>query len=104
MPALRYACRFAFADGIAMSELSRKFDRAAKDAQNLKKRPADEDMLRLYALYKQVSVGDVSGDRPGAFDFVSRAKYDAWSRLKGTTQDKAMKSYIDLVERLKRLG
>lgn len=104
MPALRYACRLASADGKAMSELSKKFERAAKDAQNLKKRPADEDMLRLYALYKQASVGDVSGDRPGAFDFVGRAKYDAWSRLKGTTQDKAMKSYVDLVERLKKLG
>jgi acyl-CoA-binding protein len=86
------------------SDLSKKFERAAKDAQALKKRPAEEDMLRLYALYKQASSGDVTGDRPGAFDFVGRAKYDAWSRLKGTTQDKAMKSYVDLVERLKKLG
>jgi acyl-CoA-binding protein len=61
-------------------------------------------MLRLYALYKQASAGDVSGDRPGAFDFVGRAKYDAWARLKGTTQDKAQKAYVDLVERLKKLG
>ena len=61
-------------------------------------------MLRLYALYKQASVGDATGDRPGAFDFVNRAKYDAWARLKGTDTDKAMKSYVDLVERLKKLG
>ena len=87
-----------------MSDLNKKFERAAKDAQNLKKRPADEDMLRLYALYKQASSGDVSGDRPGAFDFVGRAKYDAWARLKGTVQEKAQKSYVDLVERLKKLG
>jgi acyl-CoA-binding protein len=87
-----------------MSDLSKKFERAAKDAQNLKKRPADEDMLRLYALYKQASVGDVSGDRPGAFDFVARAKFDAWTRLKGTARDEAMRSYVGLVERLKKLG
>jgi acyl-CoA-binding protein len=87
-----------------MSDLNKKFERAAKDAQSLKKRPADEDMLRMYALYKQASSGDASGDRPGAFDFVGRAKYDAWARLKGTSEDKAMKSYVHLVERLKKLG
>ena len=47
---------------------------------------------------------DATGDRPGSFDFVNRAKYDAWARLKGTDTDKAMKSYVDLVERLKKLG
>jgi diazepam-binding inhibitor (GABA receptor modulator, acyl-CoA-binding protein) len=87
-----------------MSDLKKKFEAAAKDSKNLKTRPSDEDMLRLYALYKQASVGAVSGDRPGAFDFVNRAKYDAWARLKGTETDKAMKSYVDLVERLKKLG
>jgi acyl-CoA-binding protein len=87
-----------------MSDLKKKFEAAAKDSKNLKTRPSDEDMLRLYATYKQASVGDVSGDRPGAFDFVNRAKYDAWARLKGTETDKAMKSYVDLVERLKKLG
>jgi len=87
-----------------MADVNKKFERAAQDAQNLKKRPSDEDMLRLYALYKQASSGDVSGDRPGAFDFVGRAKHDAWARLRGTTQDKARQSYVDLVERLKKLG
>ena len=87
-----------------MSDVSRKFERATRDAQQLKKRPADEDMLRLYALYKQASSGDVTGERPGAFDFVGRAKYDSWSRLKGTAREQAMKSYVELVERLKKLG
>jgi acyl-CoA-binding protein len=87
-----------------MSDLKKKFEAAAKDSKSLKTRPSDEDMLRLYACYKQASVGDVSGDRPGALDFVNRAKYDAWARLKGTDTDKAMKSYVDLVERLKKLG
>jgi diazepam-binding inhibitor (GABA receptor modulator, acyl-CoA-binding protein) len=87
-----------------MSDLKKKFEAAAKDSKNLKTRPSDEDMLRLYAYYKQASAGDATGDRPGAFDFVNRAKYDAWARLKGTETDKAMKSYVDLVERLKKLG
>ena len=87
-----------------MSDLKKKFDAAAKDAKNLKTRPSDDDLLRLYALYKQATDGDVSGDRPGAFDFVNRAKYDAWARHKGTATDKAMKSYVDLVARLKKLG
>ncbi len=87
-----------------MADLKKQFEAAAKDAQKLPSRPSDEDMLRLYALYKQASVGDASGDRPGAFDFVNRAKYDAWARMKGTDTDKAMKQYVDLVARLKKLG
>ena len=87
-----------------MSDLKKKFDAAAKDAKNLKTRPSDDDLLRLYALYKQATEGDATGDRPGAFDFVNRAKYDAWARLKGTDTDKAMKSYVDTVARLKKLG
>lgn len=87
-----------------MSDLKKKFDAAAKDAKSLKTRPSDDDLLRLYALYKQATDGDVSGDRPGAFDFVNRAKYDAWARLKGTDTEKAMKSYVDTVARLKKLG
>ena len=87
-----------------MTDLKKKFETAARNAQKLKKRPSDEDMLRLYATYKQATAGDATGDRPGAFDLVSRAKFDAWARLKGTEQDRAMKSYVDLVERLKKLG
>ena len=87
-----------------MADLKKQFEAAAKDSKNLASRPSDEDMLRLYASYKQATAGDVSGDRPGAFDFVNRAKYDAWARMKGTTTDKAMKSYVDLVARLKKMG
>ena len=87
-----------------MTDLEKKFETATKDAQALKKRPSDDDMLRLYATYKQAMTGDVSGDRPGSLDFVARAKYDAWARLKGTARDKAMKSYVDLVERFKEIG
>jgi acyl-CoA-binding protein len=100
---LAYAARTApRGETATMSDLQKKFDAAVADVQKLKKRPDDEDMLRLYALYKQASAGDVSGDRPGAFSFVDRAKYDAWSKLKGTDSQKAMQSYVTLVERLKK--
>lgn len=82
--------------------LKKKFETAANDVQKLKKRPDDEDMLRLYANYKQATDGDVTGDRPGAFSFVDRAKYDAWAKLKGTDSAKAMEAYVKLVERLKK--
>ena len=85
-----------------MPDMKKKFESAAADVLKLKKRPDDEDMLRLYSLYKQASVGDVQGDRPGAFSFADRAKYDAWARLKGTDSQKAMESYVKLVERLKK--
>jgi diazepam-binding inhibitor (GABA receptor modulating acyl-CoA-binding protein) len=82
--------------------LQKKFETAARDVQKLKKRPDDEDMLRLYAHFKQGSEGDVAGERPGAFSFVDRAKYDAWAKLKGTDSAKAKEAYVKLVERLKK--
>jgi acyl-CoA-binding protein len=80
----------------------KKFEAAARDVQKLTKRPDDEDMLRVYALYKQGTEGDVKGDRPGAFALKDRAKYDAWARVKGTDQAKAREQYVKLVERLKK--
>lgn len=85
-----------------MADMKKSFEKAAADVQKLTKRPDDEDMLRLYALYKQASAGDVQGERPGAFSFADRAKYDAWAKLKGTDSTKAMESYVKLVERLKK--
>jgi acyl-CoA-binding protein len=58
-------------------------------------------MLRLYAFYKQGTIGNVTGKRPGMMDFAGRAKYDAWKQLDGVAPDDAKQSYIDLVEQLK---
>jgi acyl-CoA-binding protein len=85
-----------------MADLKQQFEAAAADVQKLSKRPDTEDMLRLYAQYKQATAGDVTGERPGAFDFANRAKYDAWVKLKGTDSTKAMEDYVKLVERLKK--
>jgi acyl-CoA-binding protein len=76
------------------------FEKAAAAAKSLPERPDDATMLKLYALYKQGSVGDVQGDRPGFFDFVGAAKFEAWEKLEGTSRDEARRQYIDLVRKL----
>ena len=83
-----------------MPELDARFEAATENAKNLPERPDNETMLQLYSLYKQATVGDVSGKRPGFTDFVGRAKYDAWKKLKGTSSDAAKQAYIDKVNEL----
>lgn len=82
-------------------DLRQQFEQAKQDVQALPERPDNDTLLRLYALYKQGAEGDVSGEKPGFFDFVGTAKYEAWSKLKGTSQDDAMRQYIDLVAKLR---
>lgn len=84
-----------------MSDLQTQFQTAAVEAQALPEKPSNENLLLLYSYYKQATSGDVSGKRPGFTNMVGRAKYDAWAKLKGTSEDDAMQSYIDLVEKLK---
>ena len=84
-----------------MSDLKTTFEQAAKAIHDLPERPDNEMLLRLYALYKQGAEGDVSGPKPGFFDFVATAKYEAWAKLKGTGQDEAMQKYVDLVGKLR---
>ncbi len=76
------------------------FEDAAKRVQDLSARPSNQDLLQLYALYKQASEGDVQGKRPGALNLKGRAKYDAWASMKGKSQDEARAEYVALVERL----
>lgn len=83
-----------------MSELKAAFDQAVMDAEALTERPDNVTLLKLYALYKQGSLGDNQAPKPGFGDMVARAKWDAWTRLKGTTQDDAMHQYIDLITEL----
>lgn len=84
-----------------MSDLQAQFEASAQAAMSLSSRPDNETMLKLYALFKQAKSGDVSGKRPGMFDMVGRAKYDAWAGLKGMSKESAMQAYIDLVDSLK---
>ncbi|AAF09755.1 acyl-CoA-binding protein [Deinococcus radiodurans] len=77
------------------------FEQAQQEVNTLSKKPGNDVLLKLYALYKQGSAGDVDGKRPGGFDFVGGAKYDAWAGLKGKTQEQAQQEYVALVEELK---
>jgi acyl-CoA-binding protein len=83
-----------------MADLKKQFEKAATDVKSLTERPDNDTMLRLYALYKQGSEGDVKGPKPGFFDFVGSAKYEAWEKLQGTSQDQAMGKYVELVKKL----
>ena len=76
------------------------FEQAQKDVKTLTSRPSNDDLLFLYAHFKQGSSGDVSGKRPGALNMVARAKYDAWAKLKGMSKDDAMQKYVDKVNQL----
>ena len=76
------------------------FENAVKNSKTLKERPSNEILLKLYSLYKQASEGDVSGERPGGFDFKGAAKFDAWEEQKGKNKDEAAQEYIELVNKL----
>lgn len=83
-----------------MSDLKAQFEAAAASVQNLSSRPDNDTLLKLYSLYKQGSVGDVQGKRPGFTNLKGRAKYDAWKDIAGLDQDEAIQQYIDLVAQL----
>jgi acyl-CoA-binding protein len=84
-----------------MSDLKTKFEQAVAGSKNLPERPDNATLLKIYALYKQASSGDVDGKRPGFTDMIARAKWDAWNELKGTDSKAAMQQYVDLIEELK---
>ncbi len=80
--------------------IDREFQAAVNRSKQLTKRPGNDDLLLLYALYKQATVGDVNGEKPGGFDFKGIAKYNAWENQKGKSPETAKQEYIQLVERL----
>lgn len=81
-----------------MSDLQAEFTQAQADVKTLTERPSNQDLLELYALYKQGSEGDVSGKRPGMMDIAGRAKFDAWTAKQGMSQDEAKQGYVDKVK------
>jgi acyl-CoA-binding protein len=83
-------------------DLKAKFEAACVAAKKTKKKPDNATLLKLYSNFKQATEGDVTGARPGGFDFAGGAKHDAWSKLKGTSKDDAMQNYIKQVEKLNR--
>lgn len=83
-----------------MSDLDSAFSKAAKDVQTLSAKPDNSTLLRLYALYKQATLGNARGKRPGFFDLVGQAKFDTWKKLQGMSKETAMQEYINLVNQL----
>lgn len=84
-----------------MTDLKKTFEAAVADSKNLPDKPDNATLLKLYALYKQGSGGDVDGKRPGFTDMIGRAKWDAWNEIKGKVASDAMQEYVDLIESLK---
>ena len=84
-------------------ELKEQFEKAMKESKTLSEKPDNDTLLQLYSLFKQSTEGDVNTDPPSnPFDFVAKAKYQAWSDQKGKTKETAMQEYVNLVERLKK--
>ena len=84
-----------------MAEVKAAFDKAVADSKLLPEKPDNMTLLKIYALYKQATEGDVEGKRPGFTDMVGRAKWDAWNEQKGKSAEAAMQEYVDLIESLK---
>lgn len=80
-----------------MSDLKAAFDAAVAGSRNLTERPDNATLLKLYALYKQATAGDNTEKKPGFSDMIGRAKWDAWTAMKGKPSDEAMQEYIDLI-------
>ncbi len=83
-------------------DIKEQFEKAIADSKSLAEKPGNETLLQLYSLYKQSTEGDVSGEAPSnPFDFVNKAKYDAWAALKGRSSEESMQQYVELVNKLK---
>jgi len=84
-----------------MADLKAQFETAGAESKSLPEKPDNMTLLKIYALYKQATEGDVEGKRPGFTDMIGRAKWDAWNEAKGKSKDDAMQEYVDLIDSLK---
>uniref|UniRef100_A0A3B5MII9 Acyl-CoA-binding protein n=1 Tax=Xiphophorus couchianus TaxID=32473 RepID=A0A3B5MII9_9TELE len=85
----------------ALHSRAEAFEKAAEEVKVLRQRPDQGEMSAIYGLYKQATAGDVNMERPGIFDFIGKAKWDAWNAKKGLSKEEAMAAYVELVEKLK---
>ena len=88
---------------MVLTDLAKQFEEATEDSKNLRERPSNDTLLQLYSLYKQATAGDADTEASpkNPFDFVAKAKYETWMRLKGKSKEAAMQEYISLIEKLK---
>lgn len=85
-----------------MADLKAEFESATEAVKSLPKRPTNDELLKLYGLFKQATAGDATGERPGMLAVEARAKHDAWAKLTGLEPDDAMQGYVKLVAKLKQ--
>ena len=83
-----------------MADLKAEFEAAVANSKKLSERPDNNTLLKIYALYKQATEGDITEKKPGFGDLVGRAKWDAWNGVKGTSSEDAMRQYVDLIQSL----
>ncbi len=76
------------------------FEQAILESKKLSERPSNDTLLKIYSLYKQAIEGDVTGEKPGGFDFKGAAKYDAWASVKGKNKEDAKNEYVSLISSL----
>ena len=81
---------------------NQQFESAVARSKEFTKRPSNEELLQLYGLFKQATEGDVTGERPGGFDFKAIAKFDAWQELKGKSKEVAAAEYVAFVDALSK--
>ncbi|WP_439880047.1 acyl-CoA-binding protein [Pontibacter sp. MBLB2868] len=77
-----------------------QFESAVERSKTLSERPSNDVLLKLYALFKQATDGDVNTDRPGGFDFKNIAKWDAWKKQEGKSKEEARDEYVAFVDTL----
>jgi diazepam-binding inhibitor (GABA receptor modulator, acyl-CoA-binding protein) len=83
-----------------MTDLQTSFEKAQKQLTTLTERPRSDQLLMLFALFKQATEGDAPQAPPPDSDAIGRAKHQAWMRLKGTAAADAKTQYVALVNTL----
>ncbi len=82
-------------------DLKEQFEKAVAESRKIMEKPSNETLLQLYSLFKQSTEGDNAATGPSnPFDFVAKAKHEAWAALKGKSREEAMQEYIDLINKL----
>ena len=79
---------------------SKQFNQAKDIVKKLNQNPEQEELLQLYGLYKQATIGDNNKEKPGMFSFKESYKWEAWNKNKGKDKLTAEKEYITLVNSL----
>ncbi|KAL2915650.1 acyl-CoA-binding protein (ACBP)/diazepam binding inhibitor (DBI)/endozepine (EP) [Polyrhizophydium stewartii] len=80
--------------------LQADFDKAAADVKNLTYKPTNDELLELYGLFKQATVGNNTTAAPGMFDLQGKAKWSAWKKFENLSKEEAQTKYIELVKQL----